>query len=84
MSADPPRFAWKDAIIIACGIVSPLALVGSAVRTDGSRDRQLDDVTRRVERLEATQEASGKLILDRLARIETKVEVLLPAKQPTR
>ncbi|WP_230770729.1 hypothetical protein [Sphingomonas sp. Leaf4] len=94
MSADPrPAFGWKEAVMLACSIVGPIAVVGGAVRSDGKTEALIEDTSRRVVQLEAEirtdrerREADREIervqagqTADRLARIETRVLLVLPA-----
>ncbi len=82
-AAPAPRFGFKDLVPIVCSIVGLLFLVGGVLRADGGRDKQLDDNTRRIERLEAADSAKTETLsrIDgRTIRIETKLELIVPAK----
>lgn len=76
------RLPLKDMIMLACAIVGPIVVVGNALRADGSRDKQMDDNTRRIVILEEANQAKTDLLTKidgRTIRIETKLEMMTPA-----
>ena len=78
----PSRLALKDIIMMCCGAVAPLAVVGGMFRADGNRSAQIDTNTRRIEVLEAANQAKTDLLTKidgRTIRIETKLEMMAPA-----
>ncbi len=78
-----PRLGLKDLVPIICSLAGLLFLVAGVLRADGGRDKQLDDNTRRIERLEAADSAKTETLsrIDgRTIRIETKLELIVPAK----
>jgi len=78
-----PRFGWDKLIPIACSVASLAVVVSGALRLDGGRDQQLAENTRRIEKLEAADAAQGdrlRTIEDRAIRIETKLDLMVPAK----
>ena len=87
-AAPPPRLALKDIITLGCSIVAATAVVGGVIRADGGRTAKIDDNTRRIEFLEAANQAKTDLLTKidgRTIRIETKLEMMTPAltKGPT-
>lgn len=88
--ADPPpapRLTFKDVVPIVCSLAGLFAVLGGAMRADGGRDKQLDDDTRRIGRLEAADVAKTETlnrIEGRTIRIETKLELIVPAKGESR
>lgn len=82
MSDTPsPRMPLKDLIMLGCAIVGPIVVVGNALRADGSRDKAVDDITRRVVILEEANIAKTDLLTKidgRTIRIETKLEMMTP------
>lgn len=79
----PPRLSLKEAVPIICSVAGLAIVAGGALRADGGRDKQIEDNTRRVERLEAADSAKTTLLdqIDgRTIRIETKLEMIVPAK----
>jgi len=80
--APQQRLALKDIIMICCAVVAPLAMVGGMFRADGNRSAQIDTNTRRIEVLEAANQAKTDLLTKidgRTIRIETKLEMMAPA-----
>jgi hypothetical protein len=80
--AAPSRLPLKDIVMLVCAIVGPIVVVGNALRADGSRDKQLDDNTRRIVILEEANQAKTDLLTKidgRTIRIETKLEMMTPA-----
>lgn len=78
----PSRLPLKDIIMLGCAIVGPIVVVGNALRADGSRDKQMDDNTRRIVILEEANQAKTDLLTKidgRTIRIETKLEMMTPA-----
>ncbi|MFZ3485176.1 hypothetical protein [Sphingomonas sp. 3-13AW] len=74
-------------LMLACAVIGPAAVVGGALRSDGGRDKQIDDNTRRIEALEAKDLAKSDILqkIDgRTIRIETKLEMMVPAKEAVR
>ncbi len=86
--AEPaPRLTWDKVVPIAISAVSLAVIVGGVVRADGGQEtklsEQMADRTRRIERLEAADSAKTDLLrtIDgRTIRIETKLELIVPAK----
>lgn len=81
--ASASRFGWDKLIPIACSVASLAVVVSGALRLDGGRDQQLAENTRRIEKLEAADAAQGdrlRTIEDRAIRIETKLDLMVPAK----
>lgn len=69
---------------LGCALIGAVVIIGGALRADGSRDKQLDDNTRRIERLEtADTEKRDTLnkIDGRTIRIETTLQMIVPAKE---
>ena len=82
--APPSRLALKDIIMVCCAVVAPLAVVGGMFRADGNRSAQIDTNTRRIEVLEAANQAKTDLLTKidgRTIRIETKLEMMAPAQK---
>jgi len=80
--APQQRLALKDIIVMCCAVVAPLAMVGGMFRADGNRSAQIDTNTRRIEVLEAANQAKTDLLTKidgRTIRIETKLEMMAPA-----
>ncbi|MEG8050163.1 hypothetical protein QP178_09805 [Sphingomonas aurantiaca] len=82
--SDAPQqsLALKDIIMVCCAVVAPLAVVGGMFRADGNRSAQIDTNTRRIEVLEAANQAKTDLLTKidgRTIRIETKLEMMAPA-----
>ncbi|KQN15604.1 hypothetical protein [Sphingomonas sp. Leaf28] len=80
--APQQRLALKDIIMVCCAVVAPLAVVGGMFRADGNRSAQIDTNTRRIEVLEAANQAKTDLLTKidgRTIRIETKLEMMAPA-----
>ncbi|KQN00581.1 hypothetical protein ASE78_05710 [Sphingomonas sp. Leaf25] len=90
MSADArPTFGWKEAIMLACTMVGPAAVVAGVIRSDAKIEALVEDTARRVvqleadtraerERREADREAARMLAAqnaERLARIETLAQM---------
>lgn len=81
------RFSWDKLIPIACSIAGLAVVVGGALRVDGGRDQQLAENSRRIEKLEAADAIQGdrlRTIEDRAIRIETKLDIIVPAKGAAR
>jgi hypothetical protein len=77
----PSRLPLKDLVMLGCAIVGPIVVVGNALRADGSRDKQMDDNTRRIVILEEANQAKTDLLTKidgRTIRIETKLEMMTP------
>ncbi|KQN36998.1 hypothetical protein ASG37_04870 [Sphingomonas sp. Leaf407] len=84
-AAARPPFGWKEALMLACTMVGPAAVVAGVIRSDGKSEALIEDTARRVvqlevdgraerERREADREAYRALAAqnaERLARIET-------------
>lgn len=84
--ASPPRLSFKEMVPIVCSIAGLLVVLSGVLRADGGRDKQLDDNTRRIERLEAADTAKTETLsrIDgRTIRIETKLELIVPSKGVT-
>lgn len=86
--ASPQRMPLKDIIMLGCAIVGPIVVVGNGLRADGSRDKAVDDLTRRVVILEEANTSKTDLLTKidgRTIRIETKLEMMTPplTKGPT-
>ena len=84
--AAAPRLGFKELVPIVCSIAGLLVVLSGALRADGGRDKQLDDNTRRIERLEAADSAKTETLsrIDgRTIRIETKLELIVPTKGVT-
>lgn len=80
--APQQRLALKDVVMLCCAVVAPLAVVGGMFRADGNRSAQIDTNTRRIEVLEAANQAKTDLLTKidgRTIRIETKLEMMAPA-----
>lgn len=80
------RLGFKDLVPIVCSIAGLLVVLSGVLRADGGRDKQLDDNTRRIERLEAADSAKTETLsrIDgRTIRIETKLELIVPSKGVT-
>ncbi|MEP9401848.1 hypothetical protein [Sphingomonas sp. VNH70] len=85
MSADAPRFGWKEALMLACSIVGPIAVVGGAVKDGGKTEALAEDTLRRVVQLEADGRADRERreadrvvaaqTAERVARIEALAQV---------
>lgn len=79
-----PRSVFKDWAPIACAVASLAVVVAGALRVDGGRDKQIEENTRRIERLEAADTAKTELLTKidgRTIRIETKLEMIVPIKE---
>lgn len=86
MTVLPPRAALKDAITLGASIIGAAFVVGGALRADGGRGKQVEDNTRRIEILERADVAKTDLLTKidgRTIRIETKLEMMSPAKGVT-
>ncbi len=82
-AAPAPRLGFKDLVPIVCSIAGLIVLIGGVVWAAGIRDKQLDENTRRIDKLEAADTAKSDLLrtIDgRTIRIETKLELIVPAK----
>ncbi len=80
--APSQRVPLKDIVMLVCAIVGPIVVVGNALKADGSRDKQIDDNTRRIVILEEANQAKTDLLTKidgRTIRIETKLEMMTPA-----
>ena len=80
--APQQRLVLKDIIMVCCAVVAPLTVVGGMFRADGNRSAQIDTNTRRIEVLEAANQAKTDLLTKidgRTIRIETKLEMMAPA-----
>ncbi len=80
--APSQRVPLKDIVMLVCAIVGPIVVVGNALKADGSRDKQIDDNTRRIVILEEANQAKADLLTKidgRTIRIETKLEMMTPA-----
>ncbi len=80
--APSQRLPLKDIVMLVCAIVGPIVVVGNALKADGSRDKQIDDNTRRIVILEEANQAKTDLLTKidgRTIRIETKLEMMTPA-----
>ena len=81
--AEPSRLGWDKLIPIACSLAGLAVVVGGALRVDGGRDQKLEESTRRIEKLEAADAVQAdrlRVIEDRAIRIETKLDIIVPAK----
>ncbi len=83
MSADPPRpgMTVRDALSLMASIITPVSFVGAMVWSVAETRGAISENTRRIGVLEAEREPGREKlgqINDRLARIETKLEVALP------
>jgi hypothetical protein len=81
--AAPSRMSLKDVITLGASLVGAAFVIGGALRADGGRDKQADDNTRRIEILERADQAKTDLLTKidgRTIRIETKLEMMSPAK----
>lgn len=81
------RVGLKDVITIGASIVGAAFIVGGALRADGGRDAKTDDNTRRIEILERKDLSKDDLLTKidgRTIRIETKLEMMAPAKGDVR
>ncbi len=77
------RLSIKDVITLGASLVGAAFVIGGALRADGGRDKQADDNTRRIEILERADQAKTDLLTKidgRTIRIETKLEMMSPAK----
>lgn len=81
------RLTWDKITPIAMSAIGLAVVLGSALRADGGQEtklaEQIADRTRRIERLEAADSAKTDLLrtIDgRTIRIETKLELIVPAK----
>lgn len=80
--APQQRMALKDLITLGCAMVGAIAVVGGVLRADGGRSEQINTNTRRIEVLEAANQAKTDLLTKidgRTIRIETKLEMMAPA-----
>ncbi len=78
-----PRLSFKELVPIICSIAGLAVVMSGALRADGGRDKQVEDNTRRIERLEAADAAKTETLsrIDgRTIRIETKLELIVPPK----
>lgn len=69
--------------MLAAALIGPAAVVGGALRFDGGRDSKLEEVTRRVDRLETDRRGDADRLSEfnqRMARVETKLDMLLTAR----
>lgn len=85
--ADAPRLTLKEAVPILCSLAGLAVVVSGALRVDGGRDKQIEENTRRIEALETKDLAKTDLLnkIDgRTIRIETKLEMIVPAKEVSR
>ncbi|WP_230769789.1 hypothetical protein [Sphingomonas sp. Leaf4] len=81
----PPRapIQWIALASIVLSAVSPIAIATGVIRTDAKTERRVDEHDRRIEQLEQQQQPAADKqtqIIDRLARIETKLEMLTPPR----
>lgn len=77
------RMTWDKIASIAMSALGLLFVVRGALMADGSRENQIEQNTRRIEKLEAADSAKTDLLrtIDgRTIRIETKLELIVPAK----
>jgi hypothetical protein len=85
--ASPPRIGLKDVITLGASIIGAAFIVGGALRADGGRDAKTEDNTRRIEILERKDLSKDDLLTKidgRTIRIETKLEMMAPAKNDAR
>lgn len=83
----PSRIGIKDVVTLGASIVGAAFIVGGALRADGGRDAKTDDNTRRIEILERKDLSKDDLLTKidgRTIRIETKLEMMAPAKVEVR
>ena len=83
----PARVGLKDVVTLGASIVGAAFIVGGALRADGGRDAKTDDNTRRIEILERKDLSKDDLLTKidgRTIRIETKLEMMAPAKVEVR
>ena len=83
----PARIGLKDVVTLGASIVGAAFIVGGALRADGGRDAKTDDNTRRIEILERKDLSKDDLLTKidgRTIRIETKLEMMAPAKVEAR
>ena len=85
--AIPSRIGLKDVIMVGASVVGAAFMIGGAIRADGGRDAKTDDNTRRIEILERKDLSKDDLLTKidgRTIRIETKLEMMAPAKGDVR
>jgi hypothetical protein len=85
--AAPSRIGLKDVIMLGASVVGAAFMIGGAIRADGGRDAKTDDNTRRIEILERKDLSKDDLLTKidgRTIRIETKLEMMAPAKAEVR
>lgn len=69
--------------MLCCALIAPAFLIGGVLRADGGRDEKTEANTRRIEILERADQAKTDLLTKidgRTIRIETKLEMMSPAK----
>lgn len=74
-----PRITWKEILMLGCSMVGPAAIVGGALQSTGRGDKQVEENTRRIVALE-TSDRNITVLSERMARIETKLEMLVSLK----
>ena len=80
MSDEAPRLSWKDWLLA----ISPAVLLIGAILSGGTYISQIKDNGRRIEALERKvddRDAKLNTIDVRTARIEAKIEVLIPREK---
>lgn len=81
--ATPARLSFKDVITLGASLIGAAFVIGGSLRADGGRDKQIDENTRRIVILEEANQAKTDLLTKidgRTIRIETKLEMMSPAK----
>jgi hypothetical protein len=81
------RISLKDVIMLGASVVGAAFMIGGAIRADGGRDAKTEDNTRRIEILERKDLSKDDLLTKidgRTIRIETKLEMMAPAKAEAR
>lgn len=77
------RLRFREVVPIVASILGAAMMVGGAMRADGGRDKQIEENTRRIEVLENSDKSKTDLLTKidgRTIRIETKLEMMAPAK----
>ncbi|KQN36749.1 hypothetical protein [Sphingomonas sp. Leaf38] len=82
--AAPTRMTLKDPVTLGASLVGAAFAIGGALRADGSRNKQVEDNTRRIVILGKVNQAKNDLLTKfdgRTIRIETNLGMMSPARK---